>query len=111
MRPSSRSLAEAELVRAAAVDDVPPNTLLGVVLNGKKICLANADSRIYAFADNCTHRDFPMHAGEIEGVEIVCGWHGAKYDMATGRVTRLPAIKPLKTYEVKIEDGAIWVAV
>jgi nitrite reductase/ring-hydroxylating ferredoxin subunit len=98
-------------VRAASLEDVPPNALLGVELNGKKICLANADSRIYAFADNCTHRDFPMHAGTIEDGEVECAWHGAKFDMATGRATRLPAIKPLRTYEVKIDDGAIWVAV
>lgn len=98
-------------VRAAAVEDVPPNALHGVELEGKKICLANADGRIYAFADNCTHRDFPMHAGTLEDGEVECAWHGAKFEMDSGRATRLPAVKPLKTYEVKIEDGAIWVAV
>lgn len=98
-------------MRAAALDDVPPNALLGVELNGRRVCLANADDRIYAFADNCTHKDFPMHAGTIEDDEVECAWHGAKFDMETGRATRLPAVKPLKTYEVKIEDGAIWVAV
>ena len=98
-------------MRAAAVEDVPPNALLGVELSGKRICLANADSRIYAFADNCTHKDFPMHAGTVEDTEIECAWHGAKFRMDSGRATRLPAVKPLKTYEVKIEDGAIWVAV
>lgn len=100
-----------EFVRAASLDDVTPNTLLGVELNGKKICLANAGGTIYAFQDNCTHRDFPMHSGEIEGSQVTCAWHGAKFDMASGRATRLPAIKPLKTYEVKIEDGSIFVAV
>ena len=101
----------ASYVRAAAVEDVPPNALHGVEIEGKRICLANADGRIYAFADNCTHRDFPMHAGTIEDGEVECAWHGAKFDMPSGRATRLPAVKPLKTYEVKIEDGAIWVAV
>ena len=98
-------------MRAASLDDVAPGTLLGVELNGKKICLAHADGTVYAFQDNCTHRDFPMHSGEIEDSQITCAWHGAKFDMATGRATRLPAIKPLKTYTVKIEDGAIFVAV
>ena len=98
-------------MRAASLDDVAPNALVGVELNGRRVCLANADGRIYAFADNCTHRDFPMHSGELEDGEIECAWHGAKFDIESGRATRLPAVKPLQTYPVKIEDGAIWVAV
>ena len=98
-------------MRAASLDDVPPNTLLGIEVNGVRVCLAHADGGIYAFADNCTHRDFPMHAGEIEGDEVECSWHGARFDMKTGRATRLPAIKPLATYEVRVEGGEIFVAI
>jgi 3-phenylpropionate/trans-cinnamate dioxygenase ferredoxin subunit len=107
----AEDVAEGTFVRAAPLDDVPPNALLGVEIDGRRVCLANADGRIYAFADNCTHRDFPMHSGELEDGEIECAWHGAKFDIESGRATRLPAVKPLQTYPVKIEDGAIWVAV
>jgi nitrite reductase/ring-hydroxylating ferredoxin subunit len=64
-----------------------------------KVCLAHADGRIYAFRDNCTHRDFPLSAGEIDDGTIECTWHGARFDMASGRATRLPAIKPVRTYD------------
>jgi 3-phenylpropionate/trans-cinnamate dioxygenase ferredoxin component len=100
-----------DFVRVAAEADVPPNTLLHVDVGDERICLANADGHIYAFRDNCSHRDFPLSAGTIIDGKVECTWHGAHFDMATGRATRLPAIKPIRTYEVRVEDGAILVAV
>jgi 3-phenylpropionate/trans-cinnamate dioxygenase ferredoxin component len=98
-------------VRVASESDVPPNTLLQVDLGEEKLCLANADGRIYAFRDNCTHRDFPLSSGEIhDGKTVECTWHGARFDMETGRATQLPAIKPILTYEVRVEGGEIFVA-
>lgn len=102
--------AAGSFTRVASEADVPPNTLLSVPVGEFNVCLANADGRIYAFRDNCTHRDFPLSAGTIEDGEVECAWHGAKFDMATGRATRLPAIKPVQTYEVRVENGEILIA-
>jgi 3-phenylpropionate/trans-cinnamate dioxygenase ferredoxin subunit len=101
-----------ELRRLASVQDVPPNTLLSVDLGEFKVCLANADRRFNAFQDNCSHRDFPLSAGSIHGgATIECAWHGARFDMATGKAIRLPAIKPIRTYEVTVDGDDILVAV
>ncbi|CAN5631589.1 non-heme iron oxygenase ferredoxin subunit [soil metagenome] len=97
-------------VRVAAEADVPPNALLHVEVGDEMICLANADGRIYAFRDNCSHRDFPLSEGEIIDDTVECAWHGGRFDMATGRATQLPAIKPIRTYPVRVEDGGIFVA-
>ncbi len=98
--------------RLASLADVPPNTLLSVEVGEFKVCLANADGRIYAFRDNCSHRDFPMSAGSIHGgATIECAWHGGRFDMATGKAIRLPAIKPIQTYEVTLDGDDILVAV
>ncbi len=103
--------ATGEYVDVAALEDLAPGTLLGVEVGGRRLCLANVDGEVYAFQDNCTHRDFPLSAGELDDCEIECAWHGAKFDVRTGRARSLPAIKPVRTYEVKIEDGRILVAV
>jgi 3-phenylpropionate/trans-cinnamate dioxygenase ferredoxin subunit len=100
------------LRRLASLSDVPPNTLLAVEVDEHRICLANADGKIYAFQDNCTHKDFPMSAGSVHGgATVECAWHGARFDMATGKAIRLPAIKPLKTYEVTLDGDDILVAI
>ena len=101
-----------EFVKVASVDELPVGSTLAVTLaDGLKVCLANSDGEVYAIADRCTHADFPMSNGTVHGgATIECAWHGARYNMATGKPIRLPAIKPIKTYEVKIEDGDIFLA-
>lgn len=101
----------AEFVRVAALADVPPGELLAVEVEGVKICLANVEGEIYAIQDNCTHRDFPLSNGTLEDTQIECSWHGARFDLQTGRALCLPAIKPAKTYEVKVDAGEIYLAV
>lgn len=98
-------------VHAAALVDVPPGKVLAVQIDGSNVCLANADGAVYAFKDNCSHRDFPLSEGTLEGNTIECAWHGARFDITTGRALSLPAIKPIRMYEVRVEDGEIYVAV
>jgi len=102
----------ADFVKVAELEQVPVGTAIGVELeDGLKICIANSDGEIYAIADRCTHRDFPMANGSVHGgATIECAWHGARYDLKTGRAIRLPAIKAIKTYEVRIAGNDILVA-
>jgi len=99
-----------DFVRVASLADLPPGTLRGVEVGGVEICLANADGEVYAIQDNCTHEDFPLHSGTLEGRRLECAWHGAQFDVATGRAVRLPALKPVRQYDVRIEGDDIFVA-
>jgi 3-phenylpropionate/trans-cinnamate dioxygenase ferredoxin subunit len=104
-------VAVAEFVRVAALEEVTPGQLLSVEVGDVKICLANVEGEIYAVQDNCSHKDFPLSNGELDDTQIECSWHGARFDLETGRALCLPAIKPVKTYEVKIDAGEIYLAV
>ena len=97
-------------VRIASLAAVPPGTLQNVEVDGRNLCLANAGGTVYAFRDNCSHRDHPLHTGTLEGTRLECAWHGAQFDVTSGRAVRLPAIKPIETYEVKVEGDDILVA-
>ncbi|MGH7482750.1 MAG: non-heme iron oxygenase ferredoxin subunit [Longimicrobiales bacterium] len=96
--------------RVASMDDVAPGSTLRVELDGAGICLCNVDGTIYALRDNCSHKDFPLSEGELEGARLECKWHGARFDVTTGRAVQLPAIKPVKTYEVRVEGKEILIA-
>jgi 3-phenylpropionate/trans-cinnamate dioxygenase ferredoxin subunit len=102
----------AELTKVATVDQLPVGATLAVELpDGTNVCLANSDGEIYAIADRCTHKDFPMSNGSVHGgATIECAWHGARFDMKSGRAIRLPAIKPIQTYEVRMEGNDILLA-
>ncbi len=103
----------AELVKVANLSDVPPGEVLGVEAAGKRICLANMEDEIYAFQDNCSHRDFPLSQGELDEDDctITCEWHGARFDIRTGAAVGLPATRPITTYPVRVEGEEIWVEV
>lgn len=100
----------ADFVRVASLADLPPGTLQAVEVEGRNVCLANADGTVYAFQDNCSHRDYPLHDGALEGTRLECGWHGGKFELSSGRAVGLPAIKPIATYDVRIEGDDILVA-
>lgn len=96
-------------VRAAALDEVPRGTLHGVVVDEARVVLANVEGEVYALQDRCTHANFPLNDGTLEGTELECAHHGARFDVCTGRALCLPAIRPVPRYDVEIRSGEIYI--
>ncbi len=98
-------------VKVATLSGVPEESALGLEVEGKRICLIQAQGEVYALADNCTHRDFPLSEGEIDADEcsITCEWHGAEFDIRSGEATALPATRPVKVFECRVEGDDIFV--
>jgi 3-phenylpropionate/trans-cinnamate dioxygenase ferredoxin component len=103
----------AGFVRVATLSDLAEGGLLGVQVEGTRVCLARVGDEVYAFRDNCSHRDFPLSEGELDTEEclVTCDWHGATFDIRTGAARSLPATRPITVYEVKIEGDDILVDV
>jgi len=95
--------------RAAALADIGPGSTLRIELDGHAICLVNTEGAIYALKDNCSHKDFPLSEGEVLGHTLTCEWHGARFDVTSGKALSLPAIRPVKTYDVEVENDEVWV--
>jgi 3-phenylpropionate/trans-cinnamate dioxygenase ferredoxin component len=70
-----------------------------------------ADGALYAVSPWCTHQRVSMMNGWIEGAEITCPLHGARFDLKTGRHLCAPAPRPLQSFPLKVEDGAVFVQV
>ena len=100
----------ADFIKAASLSDIPPGSMKQGVVAGKSIALANIDGAVFAVADSCTHKECSLgNEGFLDGNMITCGCHGAQFDAATGKVLSLPATTDLGTYEVKVENGDIFV--
>ncbi len=97
--------------RVASLGEIPEGQTLGVEAEGIPICLANVEGTLYAVRNNCTHQDFPLTDGRLEGDRIECAWHGARFDVTTGRAVALPAIRPVKTYEVRVDGDDVFVTI
>jgi 3-phenylpropionate/trans-cinnamate dioxygenase ferredoxin subunit len=100
-----------QLVAVGRDSDLDEGTVKVVEAGGQRIALCKFDGSVYAIDDVCTHDRGPLDQGELIGGEIECPRHGARFDVTTGRATRLPAIQPVRTYPVRVEDGMIKVEV
>ncbi len=98
-------------VRVANDGDCPRGKLKFVMADGMPVVLANVDGTICALRDQCSHEDLPLSDGELDGDEIVCMYHGARFDVCTGARKSLPAVRPVQSFPVEIRDGEIFVDV
>jgi 3-phenylpropionate/trans-cinnamate dioxygenase ferredoxin component len=80
-----------------------------VRVGGERIGVVQYEGQFYAFEDRCTHDDGPLGGGHLDGCEIECPRHGARFDVRTGRVTAPPAYSPLETYPAEVVEGLVFV--
>ena len=95
----------------APEDQLPDGERLFVEVGGKSIVIINLAGILFAIGDVCSHDNGPVGDGEIEENEIICPRHGARFDILTGKVTSLPAIKDIPAYPVQVVDGMIQLGV
>jgi len=76
------------------------------------ILVVNEGGRLYAVDDLCTHDNGPLGEGEIvNGDQIKCPRHGARFSLETGRALSLPAVKGIKAYPVLVENDRVYVEI
>lgn len=98
-------------VKVAAVEDIPQGTSACFDVEGRRVAVFHLADGFYAIDDNCSHDEASLSAGEIINGTVACPRHGAKFDIATGRALTLPAVLPVDTFKVKVEDGSVFVDV
>lgn len=95
----------------ATIDEVSPGQAKLIEVNGNEIALFNIGGQFHAIDNNCTHVGGPLCEGEISGTEVTCPWHGATFDVTTGRVLGPPAVEAVKRYNLRIAGGNIEIEV
>jgi 3-phenylpropionate/trans-cinnamate dioxygenase ferredoxin component len=105
----------AEFVEVSRVEDLPPGTATVVRVRDTELALVNVADTFYALDNQCTHRGGYLGEGEINPDwhewAIECPLHGSVFDVRTGEVVNPPATEPVRTYAVRVEDGAVQVAI
>ncbi|TFB12375.1 non-heme iron oxygenase ferredoxin subunit [Candidatus Marinimicrobia bacterium MT.SAG.3] len=88
--------------------EIEPGKARSFQVGEKRIAVCNVDGTFYAINDVCTHDGAPLDQGVLEGNIITCPRHGAKFDVTTGTAVQMPAVIPVETYQVEIEDDTIY---
>ena len=99
----------ADFQRVAAVAEVPDPGKTLVEIDGEMVAVFHVAGQWYALDDVCTHDGGPLADGELRNHTIACPRHGAKFDIRTGAALTMPAVRPTRSHELKVEDGGVWV--
>ena len=97
-------------VTVARVGEIPAGGVKVVRLDDRDIAVYNVEGGYYAIDDICPHDGGELASGVLEGDVVECPRHGARFNVRTGAVLSAPAVVPVSTYEVKVENGDIQVA-
>lgn len=95
-------------VKVCDVNDLQPGEALRFEASCP-VALFRVEDQFYATDDTCTHAAASLADGYIDGDIVECPFHSARFCIRTGEALSLPASEPLKTYLVKVEDGAVFV--
>ena len=95
----------------ASSGDVAPGKVVVVEANGTRIALCNTGDGIHAIDDVCSHDGGALDQGELVEGQIECPRHGARFDVTTGKALCLPAVRPIRVYKTRVENGKIEVEI
>ncbi len=96
------------------IDVIPESALaegehVVVEVDGVEVAVFRIEGQFYAVEDVCTHDGAEIASGRLEGCEIVCPRHGARFCLKTGKVLQGPAYEDLPCFPLRIENGVIQV--
>ena len=98
-------------VPVASVGEVEPGTVRVVEVDGRSLCLGLTEDGEWGAIDNvCTHDGGVLGEGELDDTGVECPRHGARFDLFTGRVLALPAVRPVRAYETRVSGDVVEVS-
>jgi 3-phenylpropionate/trans-cinnamate dioxygenase ferredoxin subunit len=96
-------------ITVAKVGELVPGSFRKVDADGAQVVVFNLGGEYFAIEDVCTHDGGALTGGAVEGEEIVCPRHGARFCIRTGAALTAPAYEPVATLPVRVENGVIQV--
>lgn len=99
----------AQKIALCKVDDVVEGSAIKVETAGLTLAVFNLNGAFYAIDDLCTHGPGSLSEGFIAGDTVECDFHNGSFNIKTGEVVEPPCMIPVKTYQVTVEDGAVFI--
>ena len=89
--------------------DLQDGEAISIPVGRRMIAVVRTGEQYFAIEDVCTHDGAELTGGDIEGTEIICPRHGARFCLRTGQALSPPAYEPVRVFETKVSDGRLWV--
>ena len=99
-----------EFIECAEVADIPDEGVIAVNVSGQSIALAKSDGEIFAVDNRCPHMGYPLNRGSVHDGILICHWHHAMFDLASG-CTFHPFADDVEPFPIEVRDGKVYVNV
>ena len=102
-----------EWIDVAPVDSFSPGQSRLINIGDVYIAVLNLDGEYFAIEDRCTHDGSPILGCGLEpyevidGDQIMCPRHGARFCIKSGAALTPPAYEPIACFPVRIEKGIV----
>ncbi len=100
-----------EFVKIGKASEIADQCAKCVEIKGRSIAVFNLGGEFYAMDDLCTHEEGPLSEGFIEGEEVECPWHAARFNIKTGKALCEPAYEDQPMFNIRVVDGDLEVEV
>jgi nitrite reductase/ring-hydroxylating ferredoxin subunit len=95
----------------ASTADIAVGKTHCVTVAGLEVLLCNSKEGLFAIDNLCTHAEARLSEGKLKGCKLICPLHGAAFDIRDGAVLSRPASVALKSYDLKVEDGQVFILI
>lgn len=100
----------ADWVKACTRGEIEAEDVAPFAHGGREYAIYRSPSDAYYATDGiCTHEEAHLADGLVIGHIIECPRHNGRFDYRTGEAKGPPVCVRLKTYPVKVEDGAVFI--
>lgn len=99
--------ATARWTAVALAGEIPAGEFRPFAVNGAMVVVFNLDGEYFVLDDVCTHDGGPLSDGVVQGDNVACPRHGARFNIRTGAVTAPPAVEPVHAFAVRVRDGVV----
>jgi 3-phenylpropionate/trans-cinnamate dioxygenase ferredoxin component len=96
-------------VDAGPVAEIGEGQSISVAVGRRMVAVARSDGEFFAIEDICTHDGAELSGGTVEGGQIICPRHGARFCLRTGQALTPPAYEPVRVFATKVEAGRLWI--
>ena len=100
-----------DFVRVCKTSDIPDPGKAIFEVEVRFVVLFHVDGGFYSLDDACTHDGGPLGEGCLEGFQIACPRHGARFDIRTGQALTMPAVRGTPAHDVQVEGDDVFVKI
>lgn len=93
-------------IAACEFADIPQGSVVECKIKDRSVLLYREGEEVSCVENACAHLGMPLEMGEIQDGIITCGYHGFRYELATGICLTVPEVQ-LKVHAVRVKGSQV----